>query len=74
MTADCRDDKDIGKQFRRQNAVGRMLVRKFSFAPMKAKIQLIKSNCYPIYGCALWHHSYQYSIRKRTVSYSDTFK
>ena len=29
MTADCRDDKDIKKQFRRQNAVGKMLVRKF---------------------------------------------
>ena len=38
MTADCRDDKDIEKQFRRQNAVGNMLVRKFSFAPMEAKI------------------------------------
>ena len=30
MTADCRDDKDIKKQFRRQNAVGNMLVRMFS--------------------------------------------
>ena len=29
MTADCRDDKDIEIQFRRQNAVGTMLVRKF---------------------------------------------
>ena len=28
MTADCRDDKDIKKQFRRQNAVGNILVRK----------------------------------------------
>ena len=34
MTADCRDDKDIVKQFRRQNAIGNMLVRKFSFASM----------------------------------------
>ena len=34
MTADCRDDKDIKKQFRMQNAVGKMLVRKFSFAPI----------------------------------------
>ena len=40
MTSDCRDDKDIEKQFRRQNAVGNMLVRKFSFAPIEAK-----SNC-----------------------------
>ena len=40
MTADCRDDKDIKKQFKRQNAVGNMLVRKFSFAPIEAKIQL----------------------------------
>ena len=36
MTADCRDDKDIGKQFRRQYADGNMLVRKFLFAPMEA--------------------------------------
>ena len=36
MTADCRGDKDIKKQFMRQNAVGNMLVRKFSFAPIEA--------------------------------------
>ena len=51
-----------------------MLVRKFSFAPIEAKIQLLKSYCYPIYGCALWRRSFQNSIRKLTVSYSDTFK
>ena len=73
MTADCRDDKDIKKQFIRQNAVGYMLVRKFSFAPIEAKIQLFKSYCYPIYGCALQRHSYQNSIRKLIVSFSDTF-
>ena len=39
MTADYRDDKDIRKQFRRQNAVGNMLVQKFSFAPTEAKIK-----------------------------------
>ena len=72
MTADRRDDKDIKKQFMRQNAVGNMLVRKFSFEPIEAKIQLFKSYCYPIYGCALWRHSYQNSIRKLTVSF--TFK
>ena len=37
MTVDCRDDKDIKKQFRRQNAVDNMLVRKFSFASIEAK-------------------------------------
>ena len=74
MTADCRDDKDIKNQFRRQNAVGNMLVRKFSFAPIEAKIQLFESCCYPIYACALWRHLFQNSIRKLTVSYSDTFK
>ena len=42
MTADCRDDKYNEKQFRRQYVVGNMLVRKFSFAPMEAKIQLLK--------------------------------
>ena len=38
LTADCRD-KDIKKQFRRQNAIGNMLVRKFSFAPIGSKNQ-----------------------------------
>ena len=73
MTADCRDDKDIKKQFRRQNAAGNMLVR-FSFAHIAVKIQLFKSYCYHIFGCALWSHSFQNSIRKLTVSCSDTFK
>ena len=31
-----------------------MLVRKFSFAPMDAKIQMLKSHCYLIHGCAVW--------------------
>ena len=51
-----------------------MLVRKFSFAPIEAKIQLFKSYCYLIYEFALRRHSFQNSIRKLTVSYSDTFK
>ena len=74
MTADCRDENDIKKQFRRQIAVGTMLIRKFSFAPIEAKIQLFKSYCYSIYGCALWCYSFQNTIRKLTVSYNDTFK
>ena len=56
-----------------KNPVGNMLVRKFSFAPTEAKTHLSKSYCYPIDGCALWRHSYQNSISKLTVSYSDTF-
>ena len=51
-----------------------MLVRKFSFATIEAKIQLLKSYCYPIYGCALWRNSSENSIRKLTVSYSETFE
>ena len=51
-----------------------MLVREFSFAPIEAKIQLFKLYCFPIYGCALWRHAYQNSVRKLTVSFSDTFK
>ena len=51
-----------------------MLVRKFSFAPMAAKIQLLKSYCYQVYGCSLMRHSHQNSIRKLSVSHSDTFK
>ena len=67
MTADCRDNKDIKKQFRKQNAVINMLIRKLSFAPIETKIQLFKSYCYLIYGCALWRHSFQNSIRKLAV-------
>ena len=59
MTADCRDDMDIKKQFRIQNVVGNMLVTKFSFAPIEAKIQLFRSYCYPIYGCSLWRHHFR---------------
>ena len=68
------DDKDIKKQFMSQNVVVNILVRKFLFAPIEAKIQLFKSYCYPIYGCALWRHACPNSIRKLTVSFSDTFK
>ena len=57
-----------------KNAVWNMLVGKFSFAPIHAKIQLFKSYCYHIHVCALWRHSYLNSIRKLTVSFSDTFK
>ena len=57
---------------KRQNAVGNMLVRKFSFAPIKEKTQLFKSYCSPIFGCVLCRHSFQDSIRKLTVSYSET--
>ena len=49
MTTDCQDDKDIKKQFMRQSAVGNMLVRKFSFAPIEAKTQLFKSYYYYYY-------------------------
>ena len=74
ISSDCRDDLDVSNQFQRQNAVGNMLVRKFSFAPLEAKIQLFKSYCYPIYCNSLWRNMYQYSIQKLTTSYSDTFK
>ena len=46
MTAYCRDDKYIQKQFRRKIASGNILVRKFSFAHIEAKIQLFMSYCY----------------------------
>ena len=74
MPADYRNDKDIKKQFRKKDAIGNMLVRKFSFAHIEGKIKIFKSYCYPIYGCALWRHSSQNSIRKLTVSFCDTFK
>ena len=74
ISSDGRDDKDILKQFRRQNAVGNMLIRRFGFAHIDIKIQLFKSFCYPIYCNSLWSSFYGYSLQKLTVSYSDTFK
>ena len=53
MTADCRDDQDIKNRFGTQNAVGNMLVRKVSFAPMETKFQLFKLYCCPVYGQVL---------------------
>ena len=49
MTADCRDDKDIEKQFRRQNSVGNMLVRKSHLHPLRQK-----SNCSSHIATSLW--------------------
>ena len=37
--------KILEKQFRRQNAVNNMLIWKFSFAAIEAKIQLFNSYC-----------------------------
>lgn len=74
ISSDGRDDKDILKQFRRQNAVGNMIIRKFSFAPLEAKVQLFKSHCYPVYCNALWRNNFQYTLHRLEVSYSDTFK
>ena len=51
-----------------------MLFRKFLFAPMEKKNQIVSHILTKIYGCAIWSHSYKYFTRKLTVSYSDTFK
>ena len=58
LTADSSHEKVIKKLLNWENAVPNMQVKKFSFAPIQAKIQLFKSYCYPIYGCALRHHSF----------------
>ena len=74
MTADYQDDKDIKKIIEEANCSWQYGC--FSFAPIEEQIQLFKSYCYPIYGCALFDHSFQNSIRKFTVSncYCDKFK
>ena len=64
MTADCRDDKDIKKTINEAKCCWEYAGQEFLISPIEAKIQLFKSYCYPIYGCALWHNSYQNSIRK----------
>ena len=74
ISEDCRDEKDVHKQFRRQNAVGNMLIKKFNFASKDIKIQLFKSYCYPIYCNSLWGKAYAYALRRLNVSYNDTFR
>ena len=53
--------------------VGNMLVRKFSFAPTEAKIQLFKSYCYPIMD-VLFGVTDSRTLLENLVSFSDTFK
>ena len=52
--SDCRDNKDVEKQSRRQKAVGKMMITTLSFAQIEGKINLFKSHCYSINRCALW--------------------
>ena len=72
LTADCRDDRTS-----RNISGGKMQLAicwsgsSHLLAPIEAKIQLFKSYWFPIYGCA---RSFQNSIRKLTVSFSDAFK
>ena len=62
MTADCRDDKGIKKQFRRQNTVGNMLVMKFSFEPVGAKIKYIYIYIYIFLQVILLPHLWMCSL------------
>ena len=48
--------------------IGNVLVRKFSFAPIEAKIQLFKSYSYPIYGCALFCVIYTRTLLESLLS------
>ena len=63
----------------KNNSWGKMLLGICCWGSSHLQLLRQKSNClrlycYPICGCALSHHSYQNSIRKLTVSFSDTFK
>ena len=60
-----------------------MLVRKFSFSLIEAKIQLFKSYCYPIYGRALFamnatdhinvvFHKSAYSLMSRVTTFPNS--
>ena len=65
MAADCRGDKDIEKQFRRQKCSWQYAGQEVLICTCEGK----KFNSFhPIYGFALWRYSYQNSIRKLTVS------
>ena len=61
---DWRDNRNVGKQFRRQSAVGKILISKFPFEPIEAKIQLFNSCLYPINVFVLWCNSSQLTISK----------
>ena len=72
MTADCRD-KDIKNPFRRQNAVGNILVRKFSFTPIE-KISNCSSHIVTPFMDVLFFVIHTRTLLENTVSFSDTFK
>ena len=73
MIVNCRDDKDIKKQFMRQNAVGNMLLMKFSFAPIESKVQ-VSSHIVTPFMDVLFGVIHSRTLIKLPVSYSDTFK
>ena len=73
IPADCRDDKVIKKQFRRQKAVSieEVLICTYSGKNLIVRIILLPH----LWMCSLASFIPElYSIRKLTVSYSDTFK
>ena len=62
----------------KNNSAGKMKLAMFCLGSSHLHLLRPKSNCSTSivtpYTCALWRHSYQNSIRKLTVSYSDSFQ
>ena len=75
MTADCRDDKDINwKTIQDAKCSWEYAGQEVLICTSGGKNPIVQVVLYPIYGWALWRHSYRYSYHKLTAIYTVTFK
>jgi len=74
ITSGGKDNEDIQKEYRKLNAAGNQLIRKFSFCTTEVKCQLFKTYCYSIYCNSLWSSFTLQCINKLRVAYNDIFR
>ena len=60
-------DDDMARQYKRINAQGNALIRKFCICTENVTCTLFKSYCTSLYTCQLWHKYKSESIRKLCV-------
>ena len=68
MTVDFRDDKDIKKTIQEVKYSWQYAGQEVRIYTYGGKYKIVQVVCYPIYGCALWRHSYQNSIIEKLLS------
>ena len=74
MTADCRGDKDIKKTIHEAKCSWQYAGQEVLICTYWGKNPTVQVTLLPNLWMCTWRHSFQNSIRKLTVIYSDTFK